>query len=374
MPSLHEIPTPAAVIDRLRLEKNTREMSQRAHQLGVQLRPHVKTHKTLEGAQYQVRGHFGGITVSTLAEAQFYGENGIRDITYAVPITPSKIPRALEISRGLEGLNVLVDSEEMIAALSRACARVQEKLSVLIKIDCGYGRAGLLVDDPKLPALAHLIARDPWLHFAGLLTHAGHAYDCRNIQEIKAVAQQEYLSIIAARDRLTEQGLEVPTVSLGSTPTATVFESLDGVTEMRPGNYALFDLFQASIGSCQTQAVALSVITEVIAYYPERREILVDAGALALSKDLGPSHLEHHRGYGLVCDLAYRKLPLTLLGLSQEHGKIKAAPDFDFASISVGSRVRVLPNHSCLVTALYEQLYVAEGEKVTDIWRPTRGW
>ena len=374
MSSLNEIPTPAAVIDRLRLEKNTREMSRRAHQLEVQLRPHVKTHKTLEGAHYQVRDHFGGITVSTLAEARFYGERGIRDITYAVPITPSKIPRALEISRGLERLNLLVDSEEMIAELSQHCALMEEKLSVLIKIDCGYGRAGLLVDDPKLPALAHLITEDPWLDFAGLLTHAGHAYDCCNIQEIKEVAQQEYLSIIAARDKLLEEGLEVPTVSLGSTPTATAFETLDGVTEMRPGNYALFDLFQASIGSCQAQDIALSVITEVVAYYPERRDILVDAGALALSKDSGPSHLKGHSGYGLVCDLEYRKLPLALLGLSQEHGKIKAAPDFDFASISVGSRLRILPNHSCLVTALYEQLYVAEGEKVTDIWTPTRGW
>ena len=375
MSSLHDLPTPSAVIDLDRLERNTHRMSTRAHQLGVRLRPHVKTHKTLEGATYQIRDHFGGITVSTLAEAEFYAHHGVRDITYAVPITPSKIERALELSTMVEQLNVLVDQAEVVTVLAQRCALRQRRLKVLIKIDCGYGRAGLTVNDPQLLELARQITSDPWLEFAGILTHAGHAYDCAHVEEIKAVASQEYTSIVAARDLLQDHGLHVPTVSLGSTPTATVFESLDGVTEMRPGNYALFDLFQASIGSCELSDIALSVITEVIAYYPERGDLLIDAGALALSKDEGPSHLGHHCGYGLLCSLDYQPLSqLSLIGLSQEHGKIKASADFDFQTIKVGSRLRVLPNHSCLVTALYDRLHVARAEAVFDVWTPVRGW
>ena len=106
MSFIYDLSTPSAVIDLNRLERNTLKMSTRAHQLGVDLRPHVKTHKTLQGAKYQVRDHFGGLTVSTLAEAEFYGAHGVRDITYAVPITPSKISRALELSRDIHQLNI----------------------------------------------------------------------------------------------------------------------------------------------------------------------------------------------------------------------------------------------------------------------------
>ena len=180
MSSINDIPTPSAVIDLDRLEGNTAKMSRRAHQLGVQLRPHVKTHKTIQAVKYQVRDHFGGITVSTLAEAEFYGAQGVHDITYAVPITPSKITRAIKISRQIDQFTVLIDNEEAVSALSHQCALDQEQLSVIIKVDCGYGRAGLTVDDPKLIVLAQMIAHDPWLTFTGVLTHAGHSLSIPN--------------------------------------------------------------------------------------------------------------------------------------------------------------------------------------------------
>ena len=375
MHSLYELPTPYALVDLDRLERNTQAMSARAHQLGVHLRPHVKTHKTTQGARYQTVGHFGGIAVSTLAEASLYGASGFTDITYAVPITPSKIPRAIELSRTLDQFYVLVDRSEVVTALSQQCADDRERLSVLIKVDCGYGRAGLSPDDPTLPSLARAISDDLWLDFAGVLTHGGQSYDCANVEEIKAVARRERAAVLEARDQIEMLGISVPMVSLGSTPTATVFDDLSGVTELRPGNYALFDLFQASIGSCNIQDIALSVVTEVIAYYPERLDLLIDAGALALSKDRGPDHLGGEVTYGKVCSMDYREIPeLSLIGLSQEHGKISATAQFDFAQIEVGTRLRILPNHSCLVTALHEQIYVERGMRLIDKWAPVRGW
>jgi D-serine deaminase-like pyridoxal phosphate-dependent protein len=128
--------------------------------------------------------------------------------------------------------------------------------------------------------------------------------------------------------------------------------------------------------------IALSVLTEVIAYYPHRQEILIDAGALALSKDRGADHL-HQKGnqkgekpnFGHICDLNYQEYSqLTLVGLSQEHGKIKTHPDFNFNTIQIGTQLRILPNHSCLVTALYDQLYVVQGDQIVDQWSPVRGW
>lgn len=349
-------------------------MAERAHLLGVQLRPHVKTHKTLEAVPYQVRDHFGGITVSTLAEAEFYASRGIKNITYAVPITPHKIIRAIEISRRIDHLNVLVDHQDAVDALSQSCRDQQHRLDVLLKVDCGYGRAGITVEDPLLIQLAEKITSDQWLNFAGILTHAGHSYHCKNVHEIRMIAHDEYTSIIRARELLIARGLSVPIVSLGSTPTAQVFDSLTGVTEMRPGNYVFFDLFQASIGSCLLSSIALSVITEIIAYYPRRGEILIDAGSLALSKDLGANSPENTR-YGMVCDLNYRPLTqLHLVNLSQEHGKIMADDGFDFSALSLGMRLRILPNHSCLVSALHEGLHVARGDELFDVWTPTRGW
>ena len=376
---IQDLPTPSALIDLKRLKINTERMIHSAQTLGVKLRPHVKTHKTLDGARYQTQDHFGGgITVSTLAEAEFYGEHGFQDVTYAVPLTPNKVKRALQLSRRIPAFQVLIDSLEMGQILGQMCSEQQQHLSVLIKIDCGYGRAGLRPTDPNLLTLAQHLHTDSWIHFEGLLTHAGHSYSCRNVEEIKEVAREEYHKMIQARDALHAKGIPTPTVSLGSTPTATVFpsifDSLEGITEMRPGNYIFFDLFQASIGSCKIEEIALSVLSEVIAYYPHRNEILIDAGALALSKDLG-AHQGDDALFGRVCTVDYQEYShLSLIGLSQEHGKIKVASGFDWSQIQIGIPLRILPNHSCLVSALYDRLYVVEGEDVLDEWKPVRGW
>jgi D-serine deaminase-like pyridoxal phosphate-dependent protein len=373
--NLETLPTPFALISLDKLERNTQMMASRAHRLDVKLRPHVKTHKTIEGARLQVKGHFGGITVSTLAEAEVYADYGFTDITYAVPITPSKMSRVIALTKRLEAFHVLVDHEDMVKVLTERSHQAQTCLSVLIKVDCGYGRAGVSVDDPKLLTLAQRIDAEPWLNFAGILTHGGHAYNCRNRKEIQKVAAEEYQAIIQARDLLQAQGISSDIVSLGSTPTATVFDNLKGVTEMRPGNYALFDEFQASIGSCSVSDIALSVITEVIAYYPDRQELLIDAGALALSKDEGAMHINEVLTYGRIFDLHDRQQShLALVGLSQEHGKVKIHSSHEAQDIKIGDRLRIYPNHSCLVTALYDHIYIQRGKEVIDRWLPIKGW
>ena len=178
--------------------------------------------------------------------------------------------------------------------------------------------------------------------------------------------------MVHAANRLRVASVPVPEVSLGSTPTMAVATDLRGCTEARPGNYALFDVFQARIGSCTLADVALSVLVSVIGVYPERRLALVDGGALAFSKDPGATHVIDG-GFGVVCDLAGGVLPLRLAGLSQEHGKL-VGDAAAIASLAPGDRLRVLPNHSCLVTALHPTLHVARGDEIVDRWTPVRGW
>jgi len=369
---LRTVPTPAAVIDLERLKQNTRKMAARAHRLGVQLRPHVKTHKCVEAAQLQAEGHFGGLAVSTLAEADFFGQRGFDDITFAVPLAPGRAPLAAQVAARLRQLNLVVDHPTAVDAIGEEARRRGQTLSLLIKVDCGYHRAGLLPDDPNLVRLAQQIHSHTHLNLLGVLAHGGHSYECVGVQAIRVVAEQERNMAVNAAAHLRNANLPCPTVSVGSTPTMAVVEDLTGITEIRPGNYALFDHFQADIGSCTPEDIALSVISEVIGVYPERSTLLLDAGALALSKDPGATHVGKTPGFGRLCTLDGHPLEgLTLTDLSQEHGKVKGS---DVSRFTIGDRLRILPHHSCLVTALHETLYVEQEGAIVDTWQPVRGW
>jgi D-serine deaminase-like pyridoxal phosphate-dependent protein len=319
-----------------------------------------------------VADHFGGITVSTLAEAEYFAQAGFVDITFAVPIAPGRIARALTLAKRLERLNLVVDDPISVDALERA--NPPRPVPVYLKVDCGYHRAGVDPNSDDAVELARRLHLAQDIDFRGVLAHAGHSYDCVGVDAIRVVAEEERAVTVGFADRLRQAGISVAEVSIGSTPTSTWAEDLTGVTEIRPGNYALFDLFQAGIGSCTVSDVALSVVTEVIGVYPRRGVLLVDAGALALSKDLGPRHVHPNGGFGLVCDLAGHPLPgFELVGLSQEHGKVRVSSGV-LKGIEVGHRLRILPNHSCLVTALYDRLHVIDGGEIIDSWRPVRGW
>jgi D-serine deaminase-like pyridoxal phosphate-dependent protein len=157
--------------------------------------------------------------------------------------------------------------------------------------------------------------------------------------------------------------------SVGSTPTASVVEHFSECDEVRPGNYVFFDAFQATIGSCSLDDVAVSVLTTVVGSYPERNSMIVDAGALALSKDAGPVHVDATCGYGLVCDLELRPLPMRIEALSQEHGRISTT-----TNVPVGTRLRIVPNHSCLTAAMFETYQIVDRGRIVDQWQPVRGW
>jgi D-serine deaminase-like pyridoxal phosphate-dependent protein len=369
---LQDLRTPAALVDPRVVGRNTERLSRRIAGHGARLRPHVKTHKTVEAGRLQVLGNFGGITVSTLAEARAFAAAGFRDITWAVPIPPAKAAEAAALARELEALHLLVDSDEAAAALETQ-ATAGSRLSVFLKLDCGYHRAGVDPESPDSVRLARRLADAPHLDFRGVLAHAGHSYACRDPEEVRAVARQEREVSVDFADRLRDAGVRVPEVSIGSTPTVTWAESLEGVTEVRPGNYAFFDALQAAIGSCRLEDAAFSVLASVIGCYPARGRLVLDAGALALSKDPGPTHVDPECGFGAIRTLRDEAVPLRLVSLSQEHGAVDGPGDV-VARFPVGTRLRVIPNHSCLASALHERYLVVEAERVVGEWRPVRGW
>ncbi len=371
------LPTPALILDRQRLQANCARMAQRARSAGVRLRPHLKTAKCAQVAALATAGEFGGITVSTLAELEYFFAAGFRDLTYAVGIVPSKmdaIERLLE--KGAQ-IRIVLDSVQAVDELAARATPYRGRVPVLIEIDCGGHRAGIAADSEALLAIAQRIAATPRLVLDGVLTHAGHSYHAADAAARTMIAIAERDAAVHAAQRLRESGFDCPTVSIGSTPTALTDILLDGVTEIRPGVYVFFDLAQAALGVCGVRDIAVSVLATVIGHQREAGHLLIDAGALALSKDISATEFNAHIGYGLVCDVDGEVIPgLYVADAHQEHGFVKSAGDaLPFERFPIGSRVRILPNHACMTVAPYGEYHVVDRD-CTELlrWEKTCGW
>lgn len=379
--TLADLSTPCLLLDRARMERNIARVQACACALGVDLRPHMKTAKSAPVAKRATHGFSGGITVSTLAEASYFLKHGFRDITYAIGISPAKLETIAALQKDGAVVRVLTDNVDAARAIAARAKALGASFRVMIEIDTGHGRAGVSPAGPELLAVADAL-RAPGVSVEGVLTHAGHSYHGESGTAIARIAEQERLGVVTAAERLRAAGHAAPVVSVGSTPTAVFAEHLRGVTEMRPGNFVFFDLFQSGLGTCGEEDIAVSVLASVIGHHRGRNHILLDAGALALSKDSGANEHRPGTGYGAVC-LAAAERPepgLAVLHLHQEHGIVGHGKGLDaidplpFARFPVGARVRVLPSHSCITAAAYDRYYVTEGERVVDVWDRVGGW
>lgn len=372
--SLDELKTPALLLDVERMRRNAERIGDRVRESGVRLRPHIKTHKCIEVARLQTRGHSGALTVSTLAEARAFAAHGFSDMTYAVPIEPGKFDEAIQLAGDCERLALITDDVEIPGLLNETARRASVTLDLFLKVDCGYHRCGVEPSSPEAFEIPRRIADASNLRFAGILTHAGHSYHCRSKAEVLAVARQERDLMTDFAARLRASGIPVEAVSIGSTPTITNVDHLQGIDEARPGNYIFFDAFQAAIGSCSLDDCAVTVLAAVVHRDRTRKRVVIDAGAIALSKDRGAVELDAACGYGLVLDLSGNDLGLRVGGLSQEHGEISVADESLLDRLSVGTRLRVLVNHSCLTAAQHTHYNVLEGDSIVDRWEIQRGW
>jgi D-serine deaminase-like pyridoxal phosphate-dependent protein len=375
--TIDDLPTPALILDRAILRRNLKRMSDRLREAGVMLRPHLKTAKSVQVGRMAVEGHDGRITVSTLAEARYFAKGGFTDIFYAVGIVPSKLAAVAELRRQGINLRVVTDNLSVAKAIAEAATN-GETFSVFIEVDSGGGRAGLPY--PELPGLldiARVLHAAPGVELAGVMTHAGHSYHESNANGIAAVAEQERLAIVTAAEKIRAAGIPCPIVSGGSTPTAMHSRNFTGITEMRPGVYCFNDLDQEFIGSCGAGDLALSVLASVIGHYPHRNQVLIDAGALALSKDISAQEFQPKVGFGTIANAPAKDM--AVVACSQEHGFVAADDPIPYGNLPVGSRVRVLPNHACITAAAYDRYYVVDseldgGKSVVDVYDRINGW
>jgi D-serine deaminase-like pyridoxal phosphate-dependent protein len=378
---LTDLPTPVLILDRTRLTANLRRMADHMRELGVALRPHLKTAKSAEVARLVQDYGAIGLTVSTVAEAEYFVKHGFKSITYAVGFSSEKLSRLVPLMEAGADISVIVDSQAAAYALIGAAAPYDVTPKALVEIDTGGHRGGLAPNDPTIVAVARLLHEAPDVDLAGVLTHAGHSYGCRSEAAVKAVAEAERDGVVQAAELLRQAGLPCPVVSVGSTPTAVFADDLTGVTEARPGVYMFGDLYQSMLGCCTIDDIAVSVMATVIGHRPEHDRVLIDAGALALSQDRGPDAFGPPLGLGQVCTLD-GPAPIDgvrVLDAHQEHGFV-GRPDGTAGPsvcdlLPIGTRVRILPNHACMTAAQYTEYTVVDGDQdVVTTWGRCSGW
>jgi D-serine deaminase-like pyridoxal phosphate-dependent protein len=374
---LGELPTPCLLLDRAKLERNLSRMRTRMRRLGVSLRPHLKTAKCIEVARLALGDEPGGITVSTLGEAAYFVEHGIGDIVYAVGIAPGKLDAVAGLLRRGAQVTLILDSVLAAQAVVERGAALGVRFPVLIEIDSDGARAGVPPDADALLAIGRVLEGSAGAELRGVLTHAGASYHCRSIAAIRAMAEQERRCAVSAAEALRAAGLKAPVVSVGSTPTMTFADRLDGVTEARPGVYMFHDLVMAGLGVCEIDDIALSVLASVIGHQARTGMLIVDAGWMALSRDQGTAEQSVNQGYGLVCDANGRPLgDLIVRDTNQEHGLVgrRDGQPLHLGRYPVGTRLRILPVHACATAAAHDRYHVlVEGRSETQ-WHRCRGW
>ena len=365
--TLGDLPTPALILDLDILERNLERMAQRISQAGAQLRPHFKTHKCLEIAALQKKLGACGFTASTLHEMRVLQEAGHDDATWAFPLILNRATEAADLARSSQNAAFLVDSLDAVTTLETEVApSASGPVRVWLKVDSGYHRAGVEPQSELALEIARHIAESPALRFMGILSHAGHGYSRPGREALRAVHAEDREVMAHFAAALRNAGIDVPSVSIGSTPTLSVADQpgdWHGISEARPGNYVFHDFTQVQLGACEVADCALTVMASVVSCRESAEHCVIDAGALTLSKDRGPEWHEP-RTYGEIFS-DYRQSQLTpdirVVNLSQEHGKVNAP-------LPVGTRLRILPNHSCLVVPHFRSYQLARGEQVVGSW------
>jgi D-serine deaminase-like pyridoxal phosphate-dependent protein len=350
-----DLATPALLLDAAKMRANIARMNAAVRRHGVQLRPHLKTAKSVEVAREMAAGWSGAVTVSTLKEAEAFAAAGFRDILYAVGIAPGKLDHGAALD-----VMLILDSVEAAVAV----AAHPHAFAVLIEIDSDGQRAGVGPDDAeRLCAIAATLG--PRLR--GVLTHRGGSYAASSPDELPAHAEAERAAVMRAAETLRAAGYACPVVSVGSTPTALFARDLTGVTEVRAGVYVFHDLVMAGLGVCAVEDVAISVLATVIGHQPERGWIVTDAGWMALSRDKGRGD----QGYGLVEGEA----DLIVVSANQEHGLIadRHGRPLDVGAFPIGSTLRILPNHACATAAQHDRYHLLDGDDL-QVWPRFGGW
>ncbi|KAL1671351.1 putative serine dehydratase domain-containing protein [Schizophyllum commune] len=402
---LNEVRTPAFVIDRKVFADNCAKMHTRAKDWDASFRAHLKTHKTAEGSKLQMvssADKTSAVVVSTLMEAWsvvragLFKDGTIQDLLYGLPIGVNKVQDVSDLwdevapSGGV--IRLLVDHPDQVKFLEEFESKREKprKWSAFVKIDGGQKRAGVGPKSSMIEELLKTLAKSPAVSIYGFYAHAGNAYASTSQSEASKFLTGEVNSVNdAAEFAVSILGEDVKNhqqpfvLSVGSTPTAhsasaetraKVSTLLHGKLELHAGNYPMLDLQQQSTSMIGGGNIAQKVIATVVSIYPGRAEdggdeAIVDAGAIAFSKDTGPSG-----GYGDVVGKNWR-----VGRMSQEHGILTKKADGPAEKLSLGDTLEIVGQHACLIAAAYPWYYIVDsdveqGKKIVDVWVPWKGW
>ncbi|KAM3865723.1 D-serine dehydratase-like [Diretmus argenteus] len=360
--------TPALLVDVDVVKRNAQRMMERCENLGVQLRPHMKTHKTLECADIMTGGSRRCIVVSTLAEACFYADHGFDDILYAYTVPFDKVERCAALSERLSLFQVLLDHRDGLEQLRKRPLKDGRLWHVWLKLDAGNGRAGVLHSEPEALKLAQAISDTEGMELTGVYVHCGNTYNCRGVKQIQAVAQETTTFTLQFMEKLKAVGISCKS-SIGSTPSCShPVKDMSQLSEVHPGNYAFYGMQQTVIGSCSLEDVAVRLLTRVIGHYPHRNQLLIDCGWTGLSLD-GAGKLP--TGYAMI----EGHPNLKLLSMNQEHGRVEPiSGPLDYSKYPLGSLLTVIPYHSSATAMMHPVYHIHSGGRLVGKWIPTRGW
>jgi D-serine deaminase-like pyridoxal phosphate-dependent protein len=357
---LEDLPTPQVLIDHARAHANIARVQALATGAGVRLRPHAKTHKSPIVARWQLERGAVGVCCAKVGEAEVFVDAGLTDVRLPYPVNPSNASRVLALMDRAT-ISIIVDHLDVARGWSAAMQRSGRTLDVLIKVDVGFHRCGI---DPAGDALGFVqtIASLPGLRLRGLLSHAGHGYHASSEDELSAIAHDEADILTGLRDRAAKSGVQIDEISVGATPTLRYSAQQPGLTELRPGNYVYFDRTQVALGAATLADCALTVLATVVSA-PAADRIILDCGSKTLTNDLARG-IAKAAGFGAVLrDDGRADDTLNIERLSEEHATVRVTGGSRFKP---GDRVRVVPNHSCVVSNLVDVVRLVEGDQIVD--------
>lgn len=351
-----ELDTPSLLIEKSILDRNITEMQSICNENDVSLRPHVKSHKSPYLAVMQVSNGAIGIACAKVSEAMVFADAGIRNIQIAnIIIGEKKFDKLFEIQKLTNTLSVCIDSMENAKPLAEYFLEKHAIMNVLIIIDCGYGRCGL-TDYEKTSELIEFIRNSHSLNFLGITTHAGQAYSAKTNEDRIKIAEHEGKFMVDLANQIRKEGTFVNEIVIGSNPTARHSCRVKGITQIRTGNYIFNDMIQVGLGTVGIEDCALSVLSQVISI-PTDDRVIIDAGSKTFSSDRGAHGNENLIGYGKILNKN-----ATIERLSEEHGIIKNNAD----KFYIGERLRIIPNHACTTTNMFEKAYIVDGDEIIN--------
>ncbi len=354
---IHNIDTPALLLDVNKMEKNILDIVQFAKKYDVSYRPHIKSHKSIDIAKKQMNFGAIGITVATVGEAEVMSNGGIKDILIAYPISASIKLKQIKKIMQQSKITVAVDSAEQASLLQEFFKGDQQVLNVWIKVNSGLNRCG--VEPNEVVELANHISQLSALSLNGLFTHAGHSYAATTEKEIDDIAKKEAEVILKSVEMCEAVGIDIHHRSIGSTPTFKKAGKITGITEIRPGNAVFYDMIQVGLNVVSLEQCALTVLSTVGSKQSNR--IVIDAGSKTLNLDKGAHGNESVSGHGFI-----KEYPeLVIERLSEEHGIIPIKGEID---VKITDQLTIIPNHACTVVNLFDSYIIHRNGEIIDEW------